>query len=357
MFDPVYLSSSISGLTLSGLALSSEEIKRVRRACGTGSVAEFDDQRGFRIVGTILSKVAEIASPGMTNDDQPVWVFVLKTDLCNACAVAPPGRDAAVMLHGGLIKAIIFHLELSELVYRLNGALETDPMVAVRTTETGRSLSLLAYGAESNLDHYAASGHNLPRLGMGLPDEAKDNMMLAFARALWFIAQHEVGHIRLGHLSRRTGFASPPALAVAENLNTSKSQEFEADNYMADLLEGDQRFAVIDYLLTPLTLLGALERRLSMRSDTHPMALNRMAVMLDRVATIVDAEKFTVAKQMLQLLVDRQQSGFVAHSMNLESAQSAATHLIGLCDQLLNRGSLAAERSSHPWEDIAGHWF
>jgi hypothetical protein len=123
MLDPVYLSSAIGGISLSGLALSPEEIRRVRRACARASVAEFDDQQGFALVGTILSKVAEIASPGMVNDGQPIRIFVLKTELCNACAVAPPGREAAVMLHGGLIKAIIFHLELSELVYRLYGAL------------------------------------------------------------------------------------------------------------------------------------------------------------------------------------------------------------------------------------------
>jgi hypothetical protein len=110
-------------------------------------------------------------------------------------------------------------------------------------------------------------------------------------------------------------------------------------------------------LLTPLDLLGSLERRLSLRSDTHPMALNRMAVMLDRVAAMVDAEKFAVANQMVQLLVDRQQSGFVAHSVMLKAAQSAATHLVGLFDQLFNRSPLVAERSSHPWDDIAGHWF
>lgn len=358
MLDPVYLSSAIDGLPVSGLALSPEEVRRIRRACAAASVAEFDDQRGFALVGTILSKVAEIVSPGMVNDGQPIRVFVLKTDLCNACAVAPPGREAAVMLHGGLIKAIIFHLELSELVYRLHGALEgDDPSVAVKTTETGSSLSLLAYGAASNLDHYAASGDGLPRLGTGLPDEAKDNMMLAFARALWFVAQHEVAHIRLGHLNHRTGFVSPPALAVAEDLNTSKSQEFEADSYMADLLEGDQRFAVIEFLLTPLDLLASLERRLSLRSDTHPMALNRVAVLLDRVAGMVDAKKFADAKRMVQLLADRQQSGFVAHGVSLETAKSAATHLIGLYSQLLNLESRPLERGAHPWEDIVGHWF
>jgi hypothetical protein len=66
MLDPLYLSAAIDGLSLSGLALSPGEIRRIRRACADASVDQFEDQPGFGIVGSILSKGR---APGVTGDD------------------------------------------------------------------------------------------------------------------------------------------------------------------------------------------------------------------------------------------------------------------------------------------------
>jgi hypothetical protein len=358
MLDPTDLAASLDAFSLGGLALAPAEVRRIRRACADGAVAEFEDQAGFGIVASILGPVARIASPGMTADRPPISVFILKTDLCNACAVAPPERDPVVFIHGGLIKAILFHLELAELVYRLHGALGEDLMIGGQATASDGSLSLLAYGAASNLDHYALEGHPLPRLGRALPAEAKNKLLVAFARSLWFVALHEIAHIRLGHTVGRPNFASAPTLAIAEDINISKAQEFEADAYMAGRLEGNERAAAIDYLLTPLDLIATLERRLSLSANTHPMALNRLSAMLGRVQGMVSVEKTAAAQRMVEALVERRQSGHTAHKVMLKSARTAAGHLVQFHDQLPEPPPTNdTKRSSHPWDDVAGHWF
>jgi hypothetical protein len=354
--------ASLDSLSMSGLLTADKEAERVRRKCALGEAVDLGDRIGTARLGAIISRMATVAAPNFLNDSPRIEFAVLSTNFCNACAVADGQDDPAVLIHAGLVKSMIFHLELAEMCHQIHGALGDELTIPSNDGKTGASFSILAYGASCALDHYALSGQPLPRIGASLAPESKERLLMAFIRSIWFVTTHEVGHIRLGHSRlRRNGLATgAPALAVVEEIDAFKDQEFAADRYVADTLERGQRELAVEYLLTPLDMFSALELRLRQRADTHPMALNRLSAMLDHVSAFVDAEKSRLVRATVQRIAGRHEAAMTPSTQRVDAAATryAIAAVQSFHRELFGGASEIGERTHAAlWDDIVDYWF
>jgi len=303
-----------------------------------------------------------MAAPEFIVGAADIRLILIDSDLCNACAVSIPGEDAAVVIHTGLIRAIMFHLELTELGYQLHTRLETDGRLPMIEGGLADNFATLIFGASCALDHYASSGVPLPRPGAALSQASKERLFLLFVRSVWFAVVHEIGHIRLGHLRLdAAGLSfSAPALAVAEDMNTDKALEFAADRYVADTLRGRERAVASEYLVPPLDMFTALELRLGGTANTHPVALNRLSAMIDAVADRLDDRVLAIARSSLDLRIDRHKRSMTASTDRVAAdvppiAISALQQIqVGLHGW---PGTPPPGSSAILWEDLIAHWF
>jgi hypothetical protein len=275
--------------------------------------------------------------------------------------VASKRGEPTIIVHSGLIKALIFHMEFSEICFELHQKMGEGLLSREAETEDQASFSILAYTASSALDQFAGNGVALPRIGALLSAEAKNRVFMSFVRAIWFVVIHELGHIRCGHLNgdRAAALPSSPSLAVAETVSDMKSQEFEADRYVAATLEGRERELAVEYLISPLDLLSTLERRLRLAADTHPMALNRLAVMVEYVAPFVDASQSALARGTIADLVRGHRDRLTRGDRNVE--RGAVLYAIAAMREFYAKlaGTVTIQEPpvNHVWDDFATHWF
>ncbi|HTC04438.1 MAG TPA: hypothetical protein VK749_13645 [Xanthobacteraceae bacterium] len=308
----------------------------------------------------MATALARLASPNLLEAFSKIEFAVLNTRLCNASAAAE-GEGFSIILHGGLVKTMIFHLELAEICYRMGQVLGAKISPGETSTETGNALSVVAYASSCAMDHFAASGAPFPRLGKCLPIESKERVLTSFVRAIWFILVHEVGHVQLGHHRRgETAVPCRPTLAVAETINDFKAQEFEADSYVVDTLSAPERAFAVEYLLSPLDMFSVLELRLRNTNDTHPMAINRLSHMIDRVSSFADTGKLSLARETLQGLASRARTSRKVSTERV--TQHAAIQAIATLVYLYVRAlgpAITAPKGSHAelWDEIASHWF
>lgn len=261
-----------------------------------------EDAEGKRLMIAVIQGMEDFVTRDMINSVNSERVYLVHSEICNATAVKLNGREPAVILFTGLLRALIYFMEVRHVVGVIAGELKApSPRIEISRNE----LSILSFRAMMLLCHSVATRSRLVRVGGFLPDKSKSSLALIFARAFWFLLMHEIGHVRLNHFDCRTGSdaAGPQALAVGEDINDRKLQEFEADGYyLSTLTKGSLHYS-LNYVLDILTIFSFLENHLRSSSASHPMAINRLehilgrygkpedTFILDRARTLIKSEK------------------------------------------------------------------
>jgi hypothetical protein len=251
-----------------------------------------------KLVKAFLTGLTRIATSERANELLSAQrVAVVGSDLCNACAVGVDDGNV-VFVFQGLLKAVLFVLEFSDIVHALDSSVKSGaaPVIVMQADLAG-----IVSDAYAGLYYYISSAEPLNRPGEGLPASEKAGLMIRFSRVLWFLLMHEIGHIQLGHLGSSIlgGKSHPPALVCSEDLNVSKLQEFEADLYVCETLKESEQYALLSYVLAPLDMFASFERNLGPPKDTHPMAVNRLQNILSARRSFLDSASIAAAEEMI----------------------------------------------------------
>jgi hypothetical protein len=221
----------------------------------------------------------------------------VRHDVCNAAAVQLPGRAPAIVVFSGLLKAIMYVLELRLVVADIAKRSAGTPTESMAEAD----LMLAAYRAKASLAYFFDDGLPLVRIGGVLDADAKRGAMFSFTQALWFVLMHEFGHIKLGHLENRHGpCPATPSLMLGEDLNQYKVQEFDADAYYLGTLRPESRLYALNYVLDVLTIYSFIENHLRQSNRTHPMAINRLQNIVSKYGEHADQFFIERARTVLE---------------------------------------------------------
>jgi hypothetical protein len=255
------------------------------------------DEYGAKLLRSFISGLTRVATTQHANElVARQRLVVVKSDICNACAVQIED-DPVVLVFRGLVKALIFVVEFGEMVELIHKTLVVARSSRLRMEE----LQDKAYAAYSLLYSYQAIRSPLPRPGDVLPPAVKREKLLTFSKVFWFIFMHEIGHIQLGHLrpGSVTSALTNTALVVPEALDDMKLKEFEADLFLCDSLTPTEQHRVLSYVTGPLDMLASLERNLGGDGESHPLAVNRMQHFLGSRRDSIDELSREVVVEMI----------------------------------------------------------
>ena len=277
---------SFEALSLGGLIAAQRHLVESAKDQFRRDTSSLMDPIGTQLLHACFSAASPSLKEEYQGKTRSYQLTVLDTEICNACAVG--GRNgAAVIVHRGLIKCIIFYIELEFIAQALFTYAE-DVVHADR--DAMGEVYRLVWNASYLLTHYTRGVDLLPWLGENLDNSTRSYIAIRVSHALWFIVMHEIGHVELGHLTGE-GSVIPavyPSLALQEPLNELKAQEFAADAYVVNSLQADAVPHTAGFVLPALKMLSDIEARLRTSTDTHPLALNRLHHMRELLKSTAD---------------------------------------------------------------------
>jgi len=284
--DGDVLLRSLAALDVSGLAeYQSRLIASARKGAASGQ--SLVDRLGTELLAASFSPLETALRPEIAKRLAAVPMIAVNVEVCNASTVFSK-PEPHILIYRGLIRATIFYLELDELADVLL-ALDGEGLAGIGCDE--RELKALVGDSVQLLGAYLDGEAALPWLGIHLTPADQSSVFIAFSKAMWFVAMHELGHIEFGHESA-TGHAPPllvPNLPVEEEIDLYKQQEFQADTYVLESLKDEYRWQAGSFALRSLQLIALQELWLG-GSQRHPLAPNRLQWFADTLRNVEGEE-------------------------------------------------------------------
>lgn len=257
------------------------------------------DELGTTLLRASLAPLRTALKPAFADRLDAIPLTVVNLEICNASAVfAAP--EPYILIYRGLIRVTIFYIEIGELVGPL---LDLDAAGLAAIGSSPDMLRRQVTAAMRGLGAYLDGASDLPWVGAHLRPAARSAAFIAFAKSLWFVVMHELGHLQLGH---QTASGNPPpllvdSLPIAEDIDLYKHQELEADGFVLQSLKPEFMWQGGSFLLQPLQIIAFQELWLG-QSDSHPWSVNRMRWFAEMLKPVDGGEH---AAQALQPFVDQ----------------------------------------------------
>ena len=234
-------------------------------------VTTTDDATLF--VRNVVTYFHELIQPDYLERLNRTDIYVVPQPLCNARA---DHATHSIVLFDGLFKVLMFRMEFSLLLAEVNKHLEA---VGDKIGLSRKELPHIAYRAQSLSLHFLHHPEPLPELNEHFDERLKQDARVAFCGGLLFILFHELGHLELGHAGTlgTPRLKSTPTLACVEDLNSRKTQEFEADAYAFEAFVPKARSMVIVNVWYVMSLFLDYESLAGPGNVTHPFSINRVS--------------------------------------------------------------------------------
>lgn len=320
------------------------------------------DETGLLFVRGLLSTLTKNA----LRDDicaaiDQTEIAVLSSDIMNACAM-PSANGGRIVIFSGLIKSLIYMIELGELISPIA---QNEEMLARTCGVEVREIRELGYQAFALLGHYVTWKTSLPRPHPKMSQSERQAAVLSLAQTVWFLVAHEYAHITLGHIEDEAELSRVlPALAVDEALTDTKLMEFEADEYLIQCLRPEVLPTFLSWTTNPLMMFSSLERLLSSDQASHPMAINRLNTMRDQaIASGHDDENIAsiVEGQMAAQFAFYDAPHNRAFAFSYEVATEALRKLQAYREFAVSQGSVrrrtSLEVQDNIWDGIMAHFW
>jgi hypothetical protein len=199
---------------------------------------------------------------------------------------------ARIVFHEGLLAVLSFAAQLDVLVATIR---EKSPREEAKAV--GREISSLGVDL---FYLYQRRPFVLPVLRERFTEAMDRESLMLFGSAEMFVLLHEVGHIKLGHLSGEEPQPIARELPIGERLTFVKEQELEADAYALQRVSGDRTFMLLGGAMHYLTRLAYFQNFTGARAAAYPHAINR----IDALVRLAGARRPGMADEMPELLVD-----------------------------------------------------
>jgi hypothetical protein len=238
-------------------------------------------------------------------DKIPIFCHALP--ICNAVARRSAGGDPFVLIYSGLLSVAKYRLSLAILISNLEFMLEQK---SNDVTRAKKALSEIAAPAQALSYWYYVMPSTLPEFADIFCEPHKAQVEHGLGSATLFVALHEIGHIRLGHID---GGRSPiPQILnsyVEERFDELKMLEFAADEFAIRCIKPTLQMSFLTSIFIILDLISDVECYCLPRGESHPYVINRV----NNIASILELENdefyFTRTHSLLSqkksLLVER----------------------------------------------------
>lgn len=155
------------------------------------------DETGLLFVRGLLSTLTKNAlREDICTGIDKTEITVLSSDIMNACAI-PTAIGGRIVIFSGLIKSLIYMIELGELISPIA---QNEEMLARTCGVEVREIRELGYQAFALLGHYATWKAALPRPHPKMSRSERQAAVLSLSQTVWFLVVHEFAHIKLGHI-------------------------------------------------------------------------------------------------------------------------------------------------------------
>ena len=231
-----------------------------------------------------VSYFRTIISPSHLERLEQTDIYVVLKPICNAYA---NNVDGSIVIFDGLLKALIFRMEISLLIARVQKHFD---VVSAKSGMSAKDFRDIAFSALSLSLHFLNHPNTLPRLQDHFDEDLKRDARIAFGGGLLFILFHELGHLVLGHgvATARGRLRNVPALAYSETMNLGKEQEFEADAFAFEAILPEVRTAVIVNVWYIMIFFLDFEVFVSGSAPAHPFSINRVGRLNDISGALSD---------------------------------------------------------------------
>ena len=202
-------------------------------------------------------------------------IYVLPLPICIAYCEVVEGRNRIVIASGilDLISHSLFLAHFGNVVpdkYEDYFLLKL-PKKMPLTDLLVNALFLLEY-------RFYSFSEPLPDLKPYIGENQLAAIRTSMSGAVAFILLHELGHLQLGHVTRNTVRPMAIQVAIPERLNTMQRQELEADQFVTDCLYDQAKPLATYWQHQAVAFYSQLELLSGMRSEDHPLAINRSAI-------------------------------------------------------------------------------
>lgn len=202
-------------------------------------------------------------------------IYVLPLPICIAYCEVIEGKNRIVIASGilDLISHSLFLAHFGNVVpdkYEAYFLLKFPKKLPLADLLTN-ALFLLEY-------RFYSLGEPLPDLKPYIDDNQLAAIRTSMSGAVAFILLHELGHLQLGHVTRNTVRPVTIQPAIPERLNTMQQQELEADQFVTDCLYDQAKPLATYWQHQAVAFYSQLELLSGMRSEDHPLAINRSAI-------------------------------------------------------------------------------
>ena len=189
------------------------------------------------------------------------------------------------MLFEGLLVVMQTTLEMSYAITNLPD--ELDSVYPQSDFPTVSALGWLSVLFARLIHGYAARGEPAPNFAALLNGTRNTEIHYGLIGGLWVTILHELGHHACGHVSAKhpvTQADTEDDLLVHEDLTRYQRCEIEADRYAFDALTTIGQVMHMSWINTALGAQMLFDSLLTIRTDTHPLSVNRLSRFLSDYA-------------------------------------------------------------------------
>lgn len=220
----------------------------------------------------IIEDNSGILSSEMIKGFESCEIYLIDEPICNAFATQKNGNK--IIVFDGLLQVIRFYINLIKISHLFN---------LFEPEKQDEADDFLTAGFALLID-FIQTGEDLPEIKDLLPPDFESEAKIGFSASVLFVLCHEVAHLILGHTKatyrseRRLG-----SLRLDETEKEEKTIEFEADEYAFFAINEDLRDFFISSIVFFLGAVAFAETFCSAKKDSHPLAANRIARLVDFV--------------------------------------------------------------------------
>lgn len=245
-----------------------------------GRGARLDSTSSKSLQSVLIATNAELGSRAIERLAR-VEIYGDETSYINAVPQARKGIER-IFVFDGLKHLIHYHSDLIKVL----GLLQAHrPGVEYQLPDG----SVLSESLAFSMAGYSilANFHETRRVPMTIHDmlgpKAQAEVLAAYRGALCFVLLHELGHIELGHLkfSEVRSERSHLSLREPEALSSYQEAELEADAFAMNLIPRHARATFTPSLIFFLGAFAFIEVFSGGLSESHPLAVNRLARLVD----------------------------------------------------------------------------
>lgn len=236
----------------------------------SGQILQSDDLETVRLRQILASHVDPFLSDNAIQSRLDVPVFLHDRPIYNAVARQTKDGLPFIIIYDGLLQCFTYRASLYTLfhsVQRTRGAKEECDLKTLMVQATS-----LAYWFYLSGEHV-----EFPNIHGVLGDEHRQQVQVAISSISAFVVMHEVGHIKLGHLSS----SLPPLPQICSSLefeesNQRKAMELEADTFALSSFKKEFMPGMAASVLMLFDLASDLEYVCLPRSGLYPLMSNRL---------------------------------------------------------------------------------